>query len=148
MIRHATIEDIPACILMAKEFWRESKYEETIPFIESDSAESFLRSYEQGMLIVAVIENNYIGFAAGMAGPSLVNKSHKMGIEVAWWVRPEHRGKPSSIKMLKALEVAAKDAGCTIWTMACIAGLNDESVSNMYESLGYKLTEKAFSKGF
>jgi GNAT superfamily N-acetyltransferase len=146
MIRAATIEDGVPVVVMTHDFYQVSGYAGVIPFDAQSCYERFLSALEQGMCFVADKAGELIGFVLGVTAPCIFNKHHNMGVELAWWVKPEHRNTSAGIKLLKAIEGAAKDSGVVLWSMVCLESQAPETVEGIYLKLGYHKTERTFSK--
>lgn len=82
------------------------------------------------------------GMLMGTAVPFLYGP-HIMATEIAWYVRPEARGKGAGKDLLLAFEYWAKNvAGCTMISMGSI----DDSVGEYFIKQGYELSERAYVK--
>lgn len=83
-----------------------------------------------------------VGFLAGTVlafplGPYL------MASEIAWYIKPEHRGKKVGSEFLDAFEHWAKNiAGCKMVNMMCL----DERLDKYYTNRNYKLYERTYMK--
>ena len=85
--------------------------------------------------------------AAGMAAPVYFNPSHKSGEELFWYVAPE-APQFAGIRLLEALEQAARASGCQTWQMKSLARLNGDRMVRLYERRGYRVSEQIFIKRF
>ena len=64
--------------------------------------------------------------------------------ELAWFVSKDYRGKPASIRLMKAFEKWAKENGANYVGMGDIEGLSN--LEKLYNRLGYKKTESIYLK--
>lgn len=148
MIRKAVESDIPVCVEMTRDFCKINGYQDHIPFDEETVKEWMAVGIQQGMLSVAVKDNEVVGFVLGVISPSIVNKDILVGCELAWWMQPKHRGGRLGIQLLKHIEVSAKENGAKIWSMMCLEALEPDKVERMYMKLGYKKSERTSIKVF
>lgn len=139
MVRIATPEDLEIILSLSSKFLEASPYSSkgdlekirqlVLSFIEGDARDKIIFLYEDcGLLAASTTE-----FLFGKG---------KIAAEVAWWVNPERRKSDIGTKLLEAFEYWAKLVGCQSVTMACL----DDGISKFYESKGYRLLEKAYSK--
>jgi GNAT superfamily N-acetyltransferase len=133
---------------MAAEFWQHAGF--NVPY-KLGSAQFYINiAHDQGLLIVAEKqgqkEGQLVGFAAGAKAPLMGNSDFSVGSELAWWIQPEHRGGKLGIQLLKALEQAAKAAGCDFWSMLYMESSMPDTIKQMYQKMGYKLQETSYLK--
>lgn len=144
MIRRAEPADFAGIEELVENFWPstgsgvEYKKGSSIPFIEM--------THLHGLLIVAEVDGNLVGFAAGCLSPLMGNDEVLVGAELCWWVEPEHRRGSIGLKLLRELEQAAKDLGCTKFSMAFIESSMPEIVKDIYINEGYSLAETTYTK--
>lgn len=144
MIRIATIDDYADLELMCAEFWEHAPYDVEY---KAGSATPFLElCLSHGLLFVAENDQEIIGFTAGVTVPLMGNSDVLHGTELAWWVSPQHRGGSAGIKLLMALEGAARELGCVYWSMVFMETSMPEAVRGMYDKLGYELKETSYGK--
>lgn len=143
MIRPATEEDFAAIEAMSERFWEETWF--NVPY-KKDSALPYIEAaHDYGLLFVAV-KGDIIGFSAGVCTPLMGNSDYLQGVELAWWMAPEHRKSKDGIRLLEALEHKAKEIGCTFWSMIALDSSMPETVKNIYQRRGYVPQEQTFSK--
>jgi GNAT superfamily N-acetyltransferase len=145
-VRNGTFADIEHCLPLAELFWSETGHADHIPYDADSTADYFKLALNHGLFIVATSGEEFIGFGAGVTANSLVNRSYKIGAELAWWIRPEFRGGPYAIKIMKMLEKNAEAAGCALWSMMLLETSEPEKVQSMYLRMGYSPGERTFSK--
>jgi len=142
-VRKATHEDIFDLLVLCRGFsqeapemhkWDKGKTEELLNSILETPTAVILLSEKDGVVV---------GFLAGLIQPVLISHT-KMASELAWYVDKQHRGAAGAIRLVKAFEEWAEDNGAEWITMADISDVAD--LSPLYSKLGYKLTEKAYSK--
>jgi L-amino acid N-acyltransferase YncA len=148
MIRAGTEKDITELLVLAKDFYEVSGYADHVPYDYASCAERFIIAIDQGLCFVCEKDAQIVGFVIGASAPCIFNKNYLMGVELAWWVTPDYRGSTVGIKLLKAIESAAKDRGVKIWSMICLESQEPEKVSDMYSRMDYVATERTFTRFF
>ena len=143
VVRKGTIEDVPQIVLMAQEFWGHTIYDED--FCPETVSQMCLACIDAGLMAV-VEKEDLVGFACGLPGPLLGNKAVKCGLELAWWVQPEHRKCRTGIDLLVYLEDLAREAGIKYWNMVFMESSMPEAVEKIYQKLGYNRVEVTYSK--
>jgi GNAT superfamily N-acetyltransferase len=146
MIRPATADDILAIALLGKRFHAEAGWEE-IEYSAADCAVSlsnFLQS-DAFVCLVAEHEGELVGMAAGIISPVYFCHEHLSGEELFWWVSP-NASQFTGIRLLDALEGAARERGCKTWQMKSLARLNGDRMTRLYERRGYRAAEQSFIK--
>ena len=142
-VRNATDEDIKSIIEMARDFYAHTVYD--IPFDEGSTRENIETSMSYELCFIAEdSEGVEAGFILGVASPFLVNRDHYVCAELAWWVMKEYRNTSAGIKLLKALEGGAKEAGCVYIAMMCLENLEPDMIASMYEKMGYAPAERTY----
>jgi GNAT superfamily N-acetyltransferase len=64
--------------------------------------------------------------------------------ELAWFVSKDYRGKPASLRLIKAFEKWAKESGANQIGMGDIQGIS--SLEKLYNRLGYERAETVYLK--
>lgn len=85
------------------------------------------------------------GAISGMVYPD-VTSGDIVCTEMGWFVKEEHRGKISSIRLLDAFEEEAKRRGCARLVMTRICGMNDEKLGQLYKRRGLRELEINYIK--
>lgn len=143
MIRAATPADLPEIARLGALFHASAGWDE-IAYNEADCAASLAALMESGIFLCMVAETDAIvGMAAGVISPVYFNRAHMSGEELFWWVSD---GAPqmTGIRLLEALESAARDAGCQTWQMKALARLGGDRMTRLYERRGYRASERLF----
>lgn len=141
MIRRATLADMPRLIEMGQRFASSSEYAGRVEVDPERVAYSVAGMLDNPMAVVLVSGSD--ATITGMLLAVLYEHpfSGKLtGSELAWWVEPEARG--DGIRLLRAVETWAKDAGATRMQMVA----PNERVAALYERLGYSALETAFQR--
>lgn len=142
-IRTATEDDVFDILILAKEFSREAPKSHKW---NKDKTEQFLLSsfLNPNMEIFVIdvdgeIEGALVGFLSELYMSHTVQAT-----ELAWFVSKDYRGKPASIRLMKAFEKWAKESGANQVGMGDIEGIS--SLENLYNRLGYERAETIYLK--
>lgn len=145
IVRPATVVDFPAIAAVGQHFYETTAYRD-IPY----SPESMMRwlpiMRQHRLLYVAEDQERIIGGVGGISAPLYFNDQHRVAQEMFWWVEPEYRKTRAAILLLRAIEKAAADIGCSWWTMILLEGDNAERIERFYRRDGYRPSERVFTK--
>jgi GNAT superfamily N-acetyltransferase len=147
-IRPATIDDIPAMAAMGRDFDVSARQDDLFEYVEADCIASLEWLLSLDIFLCFVAEaGGIVGMVGGMVSPVYFNRAHKSGEELFWWVAD---GAPAmtGIRLLNAIEDAAKAQGCSTWQMKCIDRLEGQRMAKLYERRGYRPFEHTFIKRF
>ena len=142
-MRDATLSDIPDLLAMGERFAAAIGLNDTVGY-DPASVERLFRTLiesDDGILIMADG-----GAAGGLVHPSLFNNEHRTGQELFWWVDPDKRGQ--GVKLMAALEDAARAKGAASWMMSTMDALDHEGAARVYERRGYRATDRNYLKVF
>lgn len=145
MIRHATHEDIGACLEMGLAFFAESGLAAETSFDATTTARTLAHLIDaaDGVLLVAEADG-IIGMAGALSYPHYFNADSLTAQELFWWVRPDSRGGSAGVRLLQALEAWAKGQGCSTLTMVCLP--IDSPAEGVYRRVGYRASERSYIK--
>ena len=142
-IRTATPDDVFDILILAKEFSKEAPSSHKW---NKDKTEQFLLSsfHNTNMEIFVIdVDGEIEGALVGLL--SELYMSHTVqATELAWFVSKDYRGKPASIRLMKAFEKWAKESGANQVGMGDIEGIS--SLENLYNRLGYERAETVYLK--
>jgi hypothetical protein len=144
MVRDGTIEDIPMVVLMAREFWKMTRYDDE--FDQSHVFGMAVMALEHGLLAILEIDGVVEGFTAGVKGPLLGNASVLSGTEIAWWVNPGARKGRNGLELMNHIEGMAKAQGVKYWNMIVMESCMPEVGSAIYLRQGYQKSETSFTR--
>jgi len=144
MIREGKIEDFDQILVLCERFWRETEFDEE--FEPTQSLNLLSLSLDQGILAVAEVDGDIIGFSCGLKSPLMGNQSVFSGVELAWWINPEHRSGSLGSRLFDFLEGLAKKAGVKYWCMVSLQSSMPDKVNKFYERKGYHLTEMTYMR--
>lgn len=145
MIRPMTLGDLPEVARLGATFHARAGWDE-IEYNEADCIASLTRFMETGSFIGLVADDGHIvGMLGGLFSPVYFNYSHTSGEELFWFVADD-APQMTGIKLLKAMESAARDKGCRSWQMKSLDRLGGERMVRLYERMGYRRAESMFIK--
>jgi GNAT superfamily N-acetyltransferase len=146
LIREATAADIPEIARLGEKFHAQAGWEE-IEYNRADCAASLTAYLEADCFIclVAEVDGDILGMAAGVVAPVYFNTGHQSGEELFWWV-DDDAPQLTGLRLLDALETLAWKRGCRSWQMKSLARLNGERMTRLYERRGYRASEQTFIK--
>lgn len=142
-VRLATPEDFHGVLPMAEKFYTSTSFARLMPFDVPSILEFYIHMLQNGFVIVAENEDGLVGMLGSVVSPFHLNINHRVCSEAMWWVEPEHRGARLAGDMMDMLERLAKDAGCTVISMAKL-DTTPEGIGTYYESRGYAATETSY----
>jgi len=142
-IRAATPDDVFDILILAKEFSKEAPSSHKW---NKEKTEQFILSALQNTnmtIFVIDVGGEIEGALVGLL--SELYMSHTVqATELAWFVSKDYRGKPASIRLMKAFEKWAKESGANQVGMGDIEGIS--SLENLYNRLGYERAETVYLK--
>lgn len=146
MIRLATVSDIPELLRMGAAFHSVTGVADIIPLDEQSLANTMtsLIETELGVIIVLDSGDGLKGATAALLHPHYFNANHRTGMELFWWVDPEHRGLGG--KLFDALEAWVRANGADSFSMLALEALEPEKVGLIYRRRGYRPLEHSYIK--
>lgn len=149
MIREANLNDVSKLLEMSKLFLSEAKVDKFIPLNEYDLMlwVRTLINNTDSVIIVYEEQGEIQGSIAGSIASHYTNSKCRIATEFAWWVYPEARGKVGQ-PLLNAFEVWAKASNADVIVMASLEELSPKLMDRVYTSLGYKVLDHSYIKGF
>lgn len=142
-IRSAVEEDVLDCLILFKQFHKESK----LPYSwdAKKTQEAIIKSLPEDNyeILVAEKDNEVIGLLACLYGEPLFS-SDRVANEIAWYVNKEHRTTSAGFRLFKAYENWALTNGADYVAMAYLEGITD--LSDIYEKKGYLKSETNYIK--
>jgi GNAT superfamily N-acetyltransferase len=138
-IRLAGVDEVERLVEMGERFHRESSYKEHVAHNHEQMIALATNLVAAGNILVMEFNGALVGMIGFMVLPHFLS-GEVIGIEVFWWLEPEHRGEGK--KLLKAAEDLARERGAK--RMQMIAP--NERVGVLYRRMGYEFVESAFQK--
>lgn len=146
-IRKARESDFPALLRIGHDFFKLNPYNEYSELDEGSLTDTFRNLIATQILIVMESDDGeVVGTAAAMMAPVFWNKVDVQGIEIFWWVDPEHRKDGNGKKLRQALEKIAKSRGVRFWNMVSMETSEPEKLDKMYAKAGFKRLENIYMK--
>ena len=147
VIRTATVDDIPACLMMGRAFFDESGFSAELSCDPGSLRETFshLIYSDDGVLLIAERGTEPIGMAGAIAYPNYFNRAEKSAQEMFWWMRPDARGGHDGVRLLRGLEHWAQSRHCRSITMICLPELGSPA-ERVYQRTGYRASERSYIK--
>lgn len=143
-VRKAEPKDFIEMAGKGREFWEQTEYD--VPYNE----ESILRwlpiMADQGLLFLAETDTEIVGFIGGLSSPMYANDAYKAGAELFWYLDPGYRKSGAALELLRAIESAAREIGCSYWTMVALESVDPDRAANIYKRAGYRSIERSFTK--
>ena len=142
-IREAEEKDLISCLLLFKEFFKESKI--TVTWSQNKVVNVFKSSLNNPniVLLIAEFENEIVGFIAGTIMQPLFSEEI-VSTELAWFVTQEHRGSTAALRLFKTFEEWSKKNKAVLISVSDIEDINN--LSTFYNKKGYKKTETTYTK--
>lgn len=109
----------------------------------------FLRNWSailkerRGIFLGAFEDEKFTGGLGAVLCPDL-NNGQLLAVECFWYVLPEYRG--HGLRLLRAFERWAKEAGVRRVAMIHLMSLHPEAMRQLYERLGYRAVEINYIK--
>lgn len=147
-IRLATPEDEATVLGLLYEFYLASPYppEDWNP----DHVRKLFREVlgggkANGVVFLAIDGKNRPVGLLGALKTILPFSGQEVGMELAWWVKPDYRKSRAGLLLLRAFEYWCSEiAKVKVYQVSSLENLPD--VERLYEKYGYKMTEKAYIK--
>lgn len=144
MVRDGTAADLPAVVVMAREFWKHTRYDE--PF-DPDYVEYMSDlALQHGLLAILEMDGVVEGFTAGLKSPLLACHAVLSGTEIAYWVNPAARKGRNGIALIRHIEGMARTQGIKYWNMVAMESSMPEMVARIYGALGYEKSETSYTR--
>lgn len=139
VIRLARTDEVQRLVEMGERFHRESSYKEHVTHNHEQMIALATQLVAAGNILVMECDGELVGMIGFMVLPHFLS-GEVLGMEVFWWLEPEHRGEGRLL--LKAAEDLARERGAK--RMQMIAP--NERVGILYKRIGYTFVESAYQK--
>ncbi len=134
-IRSATRADLAAVIALGKLLHAESRYC-TLSFSPTKVTDTFNSLIKgAGCVFVAEFEGEILGGIAGWLSPTWYGVEQSL-MEVALFVKPEHRQGAVAEKLILAFVNFGKSKGCALIQSGVVSGVEQEKTEALYQRLG------------
>lgn len=146
MIRDFRDTDINQVIDLLVEFARESEYFDVLGVDYGHLRSLVLTTDVARCLQVAEVDGVVIGVVFGILTSPWFNPWKKIGVEVAWYVKPEHRGSIYGIRLLRIFELWCRENGADVIVVSCLQNLGDGDVLKLLGRCKYRVVEHSAVK--
>lgn len=140
-VRSATLEDVDAVVALGLEFLETSTYRQLGAGEPNAIARLLCTVLDHGAVFLAVAGDEVVGMIAMLMVPHIFS-GETFADEVAWFVKPAHRGR-AGVLLLQAAERWAVQNHAKLVKMVAPEGT---SVGDLYRRKGYQVIEQAFVK--
>lgn len=153
-IRAATIDDLDALVAMGERFFAASPYAGVLPLDVRSMRQVFIAIIEgetpsPSIALVVDRGGELVGMLVGMVAPVWFDPTLRVGAELGWWIDPQERGGPAAVRLLRAFEAWALEAGVDGVVMSELTPLGEvphASPAALFERCGYRPLERAHLK--
>jgi len=140
-IRLATVEDVDAVVELGLEFLETSTYRQLGAGDPETIARLLCTVLDHGAVFLATVDDAVVGMIAVLMVPHIFS-GETFCDEVAWFVKPAHRGR-AGILLLRAAEGWAVQNRAKLVKMVAPEG---STVWKLYRRMGYQIIETAYVK--
>ena len=147
MIRKAIYADVETLAAMGHRFIEYSAHGGLVSPAEDDLRDSIRRVIDCGVVFVAEIQGEIVGFIYAAMSTVWFSPMSKVAIELAWWIDESHRGGTSAIRLVHAYESWAKEQGASVITMSDLIINGSPSAGTILARMGYVMSERSHVKG-
>lgn len=146
-LRHATLNDIPELMKLARKLFKGSPMEAMRIDIEKARAQlerAIISDHKDNLVLVSHDEGKIVGVIAAYAFYPIFS-SERIACEILWYLEPEYRKGRRGLDMMKAYEYWAKLVGCTVAQYGWLTS-SPETMIALYEKTGATLAEHVYYK--
>lgn len=145
-IRFATEADVPDVVRMGRNMWAESKTHQHSSYSDA-KAERLARACtgtpltgppSDKCLLIACVEGVVVGMLGGYCTEDFFGHD-KIAGDFVFYVSPEKRGGTLGVRLLKAFEAWATQAGARWMRPGVSTGNEVDRIVGLYEHLGYSV---------
>ena len=149
MVREAIAADVPRLVELGQRFFDETDMGQVTTYDPQSAGRNFaaLLTMENAGVFVLDVGGEVVGVIAGLLAPYLFNAAELTGMELLWYVEPEHRGNFSSLRLVRVLEEWARQQGAATFAMAAMM-TSPAAVADFYQRRGYRPQETHFVRRF
>lgn len=147
MIRQATKADTDQIVKLSLAFYPTTDYVKFAP-VNEDSIRTLTDALiENGVVLVAVLEDEIVGVVGLVLTPFPFNQDIIGAYEIVFYVTPEAQGMGVGQELLAAVDPVCREAGATLIQMVHL-NTSPPLVAKLYEKLGYRYSESCYTKVF
>lgn len=148
MIREATESDIPQLVEMARAMHAESPRYQNKQFDEGVTAQfiNILISGSDFCVFVSGIASDLTGMIGCSVSPFFFSFVDKYACDVGFYVKPEHRGGGSALKLIKAYEDWALEKGVLPEDITLGVSCENKKLGELMTKMGYTQSGELYRK--
>jgi GNAT superfamily N-acetyltransferase len=146
-VRLATADDLDVIAAMGQRFFAGTRYAAALSPSHEDIRAAMQAILVHGRLWVAEIDGVVRGFLAAVLQPVWFSPGARVALETSWWMDEDVRGRVEGVRMLAEFERWAKEEGAKAICMSDIVLEGESAAERILTRLGYRITERTFTKG-
>ena len=146
-VRLATADDLDVIAAMGQRFFAGTRYAAALSPSHEDIRAAMQAILVHGRLWVAEIDGVVRGFLAAVLQPVWFSPGDRVALETSWWMDEDVRGRVEGVRMLAEFERWAKEEGAKAICMSDIVLEGESAAERILTRLGYRITERTFTKG-
>jgi len=141
-------EDALEMLKLAEQMHAESPYYNKKPFDKQrlwNLFDASVRNPSRVCMIYAKEGNEFLGGILGQMNEQYFS-GQLVASDLGMFIKPEHRGGTTFVKLFKTFEKWAKDSGAKTIVVGHTTGNNTDKAKGMFERLGYSFMGFVFNK--
>ena len=146
-VRLATADDLDVIAAMGQRFFAGTRYAAALSPSHEDMRTAIGAVFEHGRVWVAEVDGVARGFLAAILQPVWFSPGARVALETSWWMDEPVRGRVEGVRMLAEFERWAKEEGAQAICMSDIVLEGESAAERILTRLGYRITERTFTKG-
>ena len=146
-VRLATADDLDVIAAMGQRFFAGTRYAAALSPSHEDMRAAIGAVFEHGRVWVAEVDGVPRGFLAAILQPVWFRPGARVALETSWWMDEDVRGRVEGVRMLAEFERWAKEEGAKAICMSDIVLEGESAAERILTRLGYRITERTFTKG-
>ena len=144
-VRPLTVEELPQCLPLARQFWSESNQRTTLDEARTVATWTTILTNKVGVLLALFHEEAIIGMLGGMVNRGFYDGA-LIAQELFWFIDPDHRGGTGALRLIRAFERWAESQAVSAIYLAHYAHLQGEKLAKVYRRIGYTERETHYAR--
>jgi GNAT superfamily N-acetyltransferase len=145
VIRRACTDDLPDLLRMGEAFYATTAMAERVPHCPASAEATARQLLASGIVLVDVHAGRLVGMLGMLVAPTLMNHAVSAASEVMWWVDADARRSGAGVRLIRAAERAAREAGAAFIHMLRLES-SPPAAALLYTRMGYAPSESAYTK--
>lgn len=147
VIEDAVEDDFLALLDIGRKFFELNPYRHCTTLDGPSLMETFFQLQDDHiLLVVRADDGSIIGTAGAFIGPVFWNQNYLQGLEVFWWIDPQHRQNGLGKELREFLQYKAKTKGVHCWNMVALTESMPDVVDKIYRKDGFTPVETIYMK--